>query len=100
LAAGITLAGFTAVSVNENWQAAFIESTAGAIHKVLYAVLSYHLLLIIGAQLANLQSLAVYFDTDSPSMAGLLPVDAIKKFSAMVKISLQLSPCHLSDQIV
>jgi len=35
-AAGITLAGFTAVSVNENWQAAFIESTAGAIHKVHY----------------------------------------------------------------
>lgn len=33
-AAGVTLAGFTAVSVNEDWEAAFIESTAGAIHKV------------------------------------------------------------------
>ncbi|CAK5280530.1 unnamed protein product [Mycena citricolor] len=32
-AAGVTLAGFTAVSVNDHWQAAFIESTAGAIHK-------------------------------------------------------------------
>lgn len=32
-AAGVTLAGFTAVSVNSQWQAAFIESTAGAIHK-------------------------------------------------------------------
>jgi hypothetical protein len=34
-AAGITLAGFNAVSVDENWNAAFIESTAGAIHKVM-----------------------------------------------------------------
>ncbi|KAJ7786305.1 vacuolar protein sorting-associated protein 13 [Mycena metata] len=66
-AAGVTLAGFTAVSVNDKWQAAFIESTAGAIHK-----------------LANLQSLAVYFDTDSPSMAGLSPADAIKQFSSLI----------------
>ncbi|KAJ7492621.1 vacuolar protein sorting-associated protein 13 [Mycena latifolia] len=63
-AAGVTLAGFTA--------AAFIESTAGAIHK-----------------LANLQSLAVYFDTDSPSMAGLSPAEAIKQFSAMISTSTQ-----------
>jgi len=66
-AAGITLAGFTAVSVNEGWQPAFIESTAGAIHK-----------------LARLESLAVYFDTDSQSMAGL-PLSAAKeKFIAMI----------------
>ncbi|KAG2159854.1 vacuolar protein sorting-associated protein 13 [Suillus bovinus] len=66
-AAGITLAGFTAVSVNEEWQPAFIESTAGAIHK-----------------LARLESLAVYFDTDSQSMAGL-PLSAAKeKFIAMI----------------
>ncbi|KAJ7181657.1 vacuolar protein sorting-associated protein 13 [Mycena crocata] len=71
-AAGVTLAGFTAVSVNDKWQAAFIESTAGAIHK-----------------LANLQSLAVYFDTDSPSMAGLSPADAIKQFSALISTSTQ-----------
>ncbi|KAF8078623.1 vacuolar protein sorting-associated protein 13, partial [Lyophyllum atratum] len=66
-AAGITLAGFTAASVNEEWVPAFIESTAGAIHK-----------------LANLQSLALYFDTDSPSMAGLSPVEAKKKFFDMI----------------
>ncbi|KAH9486936.1 Vacuolar protein sorting-associated protein 13 [Psilocybe cubensis] len=66
-AAGLTLAGFTAVSVNSNWEAAFIESTAGAIHK-----------------LAKLQSLALYFDTDSPSMAGLPTVESIKKFSSMI----------------
>ncbi|KAF9459895.1 vacuolar protein sorting-associated protein 13 [Collybia nuda] len=66
-AAGITLASFTAVSVDAEWKAAFIESTAGAIHK-----------------LANLESLAVYFDTDSPSMAGLPTADAINKFSSMI----------------
>ncbi|KAJ7706184.1 vacuolar protein sorting-associated protein 13 [Mycena rosella] len=71
-AAGVTLAGFTAVSVNDKWQAAFIESSAGAIHK-----------------LANLQSLAVYFDTDSPSMAGLSPAEAIKQFSALISTSTQ-----------
>ncbi|KAJ7254114.1 hypothetical protein B0H12DRAFT_1202424 [Mycena haematopus] len=71
-AAGVTLAGFTAVSVNGEWQPAFIESTAGAIHK-----------------LANLQSLAVYFDTDSPSMAGLSPADAISKFSSLISTSTQ-----------
>jgi hypothetical protein len=32
-AAGITLEGFTVVSVDGNWQKAFIPSTAGAIHK-------------------------------------------------------------------
>ncbi|TCD71537.1 hypothetical protein EIP91_008918 [Steccherinum ochraceum] len=31
--AGITLAGFTAVSVNDRWLPAFIDSTAGIIHK-------------------------------------------------------------------
>ncbi|KAG6911962.1 hypothetical protein DXG01_000210 [Tephrocybe rancida] len=69
-AAGVTLSGFTAVSVNEKWEQAFIESTAGAIHK-----------------LANLESLAVYFDTDSPSMAGLSSVDIKKKFFDMVVVN-------------
>ncbi|KAJ8084001.1 Vacuolar protein sorting-associated protein 13A [Marasmius tenuissimus] len=32
-AGGITLAGFKAVSVDQDWRPAFIESTAGAIHK-------------------------------------------------------------------
>ena len=31
---GFTLAGFTAISTNEKWVPAFIESTAGSIHKV------------------------------------------------------------------
>ncbi|KIM85199.1 hypothetical protein PILCRDRAFT_817197 [Piloderma croceum F 1598] len=66
-AAGITLAGFTAVSVNDKWEPAFIDSSAGAIHK-----------------LGNLQSLAVYFNTDSPSMAGLPVAEAITKFSDLI----------------
>ncbi|KAJ3515399.1 hypothetical protein NLJ89_g1777 [Agrocybe chaxingu] len=69
-AAGVTLAGFTAVSVNKNWEPAFIESTAGAIYK-----------------LAKLQSLALYFDTDAASMAGLPTAESIKRFSAMISHS-------------
>ncbi|PPQ64275.1 hypothetical protein CVT24_008413 [Panaeolus cyanescens] len=66
-AAGITLAGFTAESVNNEWRPAFIESTAGAIHK-----------------LARLESLALYFDTDSPSMAGMPTAESILKFASMI----------------
>ncbi|KAF9044538.1 vacuolar protein sorting-associated protein 13 [Hymenopellis radicata] len=69
-AAGLTLAGFTAFSVNEEWKPAFIESTAGAIHK-----------------LGNLQSLAVYFDTDSPSIAGLPHDESVKTFYEMIASS-------------
>lgn len=86
-AAGVTLASFNAVSVNEKWEPAFIESTAGAIHKVrgLSTLGSVELNTF---QLANLVSLAVYFDTDSQSVAGL-PIGAAKeKFSAMVRGSL------------
>lgn len=66
-AAGVTLAGFTASSVNENWEAAFIESSAGAIRK-----------------LAKLRSLALYFDTDTPSMAGLPLSESLDKFRGMI----------------
>ncbi|KXN90021.1 Vacuolar protein sorting-associated protein 13 [Leucoagaricus sp. SymC.cos] len=66
-AVGLTLASFSAISVNERWQPAFIESTAGSIHK-----------------LSKLESLALYFDTDSGSMAGLPPEEALEKFTAMI----------------
>ncbi|KAG5647989.1 hypothetical protein DXG03_007023 [Asterophora parasitica] len=59
-AAGITLAGFTAVSVNESWEAAFIESTAGAIHKASNA---------------------------HPSMADLPPAESKKKFFDMIVVN-------------
>ncbi|KAI0068196.1 hypothetical protein BV25DRAFT_1793389 [Artomyces pyxidatus] len=65
--AGLTLAGFSAISVNDDWIPTFIESTAGTIHK-----------------LAKLQSLAVYFDTDAKSMAGLPYETAVEQFTAMI----------------
>lgn len=65
--AGVTLAGFTAVSVDKQWKPVFIESTAGAIHK-----------------LAKLQSLAIYVDTDSQSMAELSRKEAIERFASMI----------------
>ncbi|KAF5314046.1 hypothetical protein D9611_006808 [Ephemerocybe angulata] len=66
-AVGVTLASFAAVSVDGEWKPAFIESTAGAIHK-----------------LAQLQSLAMYFDTEAQSMAGLPQKEAIARFSEMI----------------
>ncbi|KAH9835542.1 vacuolar protein sorting-associated protein 13 [Rhodofomes roseus] len=66
-AAGATLAGFTAASVNEKWQPAFIDSKAGTIHK-----------------LSKLESLAMYFDTDAESMAGLSHAQFIKKFTEQI----------------
>ncbi|KAF5355629.1 hypothetical protein D9756_003767 [Leucocoprinus leucothites] len=66
-AAGLTLASFATFSVNERWQPAFIKSTAGSIHK-----------------LSKLESLALYFDTDEGSMAGLPPEEALKKFTMMI----------------
>ncbi|KAF8311204.1 hypothetical protein DL93DRAFT_2229838 [Clavulina sp. PMI_390] len=50
-AVGVTLAEFTAVSTDDTWEAAFIQSTSGAVRK-----------------LGNLDSLAVYFNTDSASI--------------------------------
>ncbi|KAI0932190.1 hypothetical protein AcW2_000882 [Taiwanofungus camphoratus] len=75
-AAGATLAGFTAVSVNEKWEPAFIDSKAGAIHK-----------------LGKLESLAIYFDTDAESMAGLSHVDFMKKFTDQISTGGHL-PSH------
>ncbi|KAF8591826.1 vacuolar protein sorting-associated protein 13 [Ramaria rubella] len=66
-AAGVTLVGFSAKSVDENWIPTFIQSTAHSIHK-----------------LARLESLALYFDTDSASMTGLPVEQAIEKFTSLI----------------
>ena len=50
-AVGATLAEFTAVSTDDTWQPVFIQSMMGAVRK-----------------LATLNSLAVYFNTDSQSI--------------------------------
>ncbi|KAL7343935.1 hypothetical protein BJY59DRAFT_711306 [Rhodotorula toruloides] len=64
---GLTLSRFSAVSTDENWQPTFITKHAGPVHK-----------------LATLDSLAVYFDTDSPSLAGHELSDAIVKFTDLI----------------
>ncbi|KAH9944371.1 vacuolar protein sorting-associated protein 13 [Epithele typhae] len=82
-AAGITLAGFTAVSVNELWQPAFIDSKAGAVHK-----------------LARLESLAVYFDTDCQSLAGLPYEEFISKGSRLSPHQFILKPVSGEGKII
>ncbi|BGP21450.1 Vacuolar protein sorting-associated protein 13 [Rhodotorula toruloides] len=64
---GLTLSRFSAVSTDENWQPTFITKHAGPVHK-----------------LATLDSLAVYFDTDSPSLAGHELSEAIVKFTDLI----------------
>ncbi|GJN91455.1 hypothetical protein Rhopal_004478-T1 [Rhodotorula paludigena] len=64
---GITLARFSAVSTDGNWQPTFITNPRGGIHK-----------------LATLDSLAVYFDTDSTSLAGHDLSEAITKFTDLI----------------
>ncbi|KAI6047634.1 vacuolar protein sorting-associated protein 13 [Pisolithus marmoratus] len=76
---GATLASFSIRSVNEKWEPAFIESTSGAIHK-----------------LANLSSLAVYFDTDSESMANLSLHEVQEKLVSMIS----LNDTSLSHQFI
>ncbi|GAA5952650.1 hypothetical protein JCM21900_006060 [Sporobolomyces salmonicolor] len=64
---GLTLAGFSAVSTDGDWKPTFITNPAGGIHK-----------------LASLDSLAVYFDTDSASLAGFPINEAIPKFTDLI----------------
>ncbi len=67
---GVTLSSFSAVSVDENWKPAFIEGSSKTVHKVSWLIDS-SLPLSMPLQLAKLESLAAYFDTDAESMAGL-----------------------------
>ena len=66
-AAGVTLAGFTVHSTDGNWERAFVESTKQIIYK-----------------LARLDSMAVYFDTESESLAGLPTDTAIARSTALI----------------
>ncbi|KAM0749832.1 hypothetical protein T439DRAFT_348604 [Meredithblackwellia eburnea MCA 4105] len=66
-AVGFTLAGFSAVSTDEFWRPAFVTNSRAGIHK-----------------LAKLESLAVYFDTDSESLAGYPINEAIAKFNELI----------------
>ncbi|GAA5849449.1 hypothetical protein JCM5353_001982 [Sporobolomyces roseus] len=64
---GVTLSNFSMISTDSEWQPAFITDSTGAIHK-----------------LASLDSLAVYFDTDSTSLAGYPIDEAITKFTDLI----------------
>lgn len=66
-AVGITLAGFSAQSTDENWQPSYIVNSSQGVHK-----------------LASLESLAAYFDTNAPSLAGMPVEEAIKTFNALI----------------
>jgi Vacuolar sorting-associated protein 13, N-terminal len=80
---GVTLSSFSAVSVNENWVPAFIEGSSKTVHKVSWPIDSSPPL-STPPQLAKLESLAGYFDTDAQSMAGLSYEAAMERFSSMV----------------
>ncbi|GAA94842.1 hypothetical protein E5Q_01496 [Mixia osmundae IAM 14324] len=64
---GLTLAGFSAVSTDEHWQPTFLHNSDKGIHK-----------------LAKLDSLAIYFDTDSTSLGGQSQADAMKTFVSLI----------------
>lgn len=66
-AAGFTLAGFTAQSTDELWNPTFLVNNAQGVHK-----------------LATLSSLAVYFDTDAPSIAELSASESSKTFKDLI----------------
>ncbi len=65
--AGLTLAEFSAVSTDSDWNPTFIQNSVAGIHK-----------------LARLESLAIYFDTDSKSLAGHDVTEAQEKFNALI----------------
>lgn len=80
---GATLSSFSAVSVDENWNSAFIEGSSKTVHKVSWFT-DCSSPLSTPLQLAKLESLAAYFDTDAQSMAGLSYETAMERFSSMV----------------
>ncbi|PWN25799.1 DUF1162-domain-containing protein [Jaminaea rosea] len=76
-AAGFTLSEFSAVSTDANWNPTFIQNSAEGIHK-----------------LARLESLSLYWDTDSISLSGLSDVaESKQRFDELIPKEGQ-SPSH------
>lgn len=65
--AGLTLAEFSAISTDKDWNPTFIQNSADGIHK-----------------LARLESLAAYWDTDTVSLAGYSIDEAQEKFKSLI----------------
>ena len=85
--AGLTLAEFSAVSTDSEWNPTFIQNSSEGIHKVRGneprhsdVPLTCNLLY----QLARLESLAAYWDTDAESLAGYSLSEAQEKFKALI----------------
>ncbi|KAI9014452.1 hypothetical protein CLU79DRAFT_890124 [Phycomyces nitens] len=68
-ACGITLKELSAVSTDGEFKPTFISEMTNTIHK---------------ASMATLQSLSVYWNTDSPSLSGLSQEDALKTFTELI----------------
>ena len=66
------MSDFNIISVNGEWQPAFVPTTAGAINK-----------------LVNLESLAIYFNTDSESIEGLPAKESVEKFRSLISTTQQ-----------
>jgi vacuolar protein sorting-associated protein 13A/C len=71
------LSNFTIISVNSEWQPAFVPTTAGAINKSV-----------------NLESLAIYFNTDSESVEGLSVKESVAKFRSLISTTQHPVPDH------
>ncbi|GES89872.1 vacuolar protein sorting-associated protein vps13 [Rhizophagus clarus] len=67
-AVGLTLSEFSAVSTDGNWKPTFIEGETSTIHKLI-----------------TLGSLAVYWNTDSRSLAGHQTNEAVKIFNSLIE---------------
>ncbi|RKO88856.1 N-terminal region of Chorein, a TM vesicle-mediated sorter-domain-containing protein, partial [Blyttiomyces helicus] len=74
---GFTLAELSAVSTDENWKEAYIHLSTGRIHKLL-----------------SLDSLAVYWNTNSVSLAGKSPAESIRVFSSLIASGKRVPPEH------
>ncbi|CAG8552629.1 14898_t:CDS:10 [Dentiscutata erythropus] len=66
-AVGFTLSEFSAVSTDSNWKPAFIEGETSSINK-----------------LVTLGSLAIYWNTDSKSLAGSTTKESIATFTSLI----------------
>ena len=64
---GMTLGGFSADSTDGNWKPTYIHNSSDGVHK-----------------LAELDSLGIYFDSDSKSLAGHAPEEAIRIFTEAI----------------
>lgn len=64
---GLTLGGFSAISTDSDWKPTFIHNSKEGVHK-----------------LAQLDSLSIYFDTDSESLAGMPSDKAIIEFNKRI----------------